>query len=73
MKEDKTPQMKEPEAPHQDVADMETSRSAVDRAIHRFVGDHVHNSPISANTEAYNHLMAKLPMLSHLIEEEMGK
>lgn len=73
MKDEKTTKSEEPKVLHQDVAQMETSDSAVERAVHRFVGEFVHNSPISAIPEVYNYLMAKLPTLSHLIEEEMGK
>lgn len=44
---------------------------AIKQSIEKWKVEYLHNSPMSRDTEAYNHLMAQLPMLATIIDEEV--
>lgn len=43
-----------------------------ERIAGRWIGDHLRNSPLSAATEAWNHLQGSMPALRKIIEEEIA-
>lgn len=46
--------------------------ASLDKIFAEWKRDHIANSPISRNTEAYNALMPKIDALKQMIEEFIG-
>lgn len=42
-------------------------REKIDAIIHQWLVEHIYNSPISRDTQGYNHLAEKLPILKEAI------
>lgn len=45
----------------------------VDRAIAAWMAEHIHNSPVSRDTEVINHLTGRLAELRRMICQEIGQ
>ena len=52
------------------VVEETAEETALDRTFAKWMTKHIRNSPISRDTASYNHLMASLPALKSLIEED---
>lgn len=58
--------------PEAEVKEPTSFASAWATAIDQFIHGHLRNSPLASSTEAWNHVMAKLPILGGLVETALG-
>lgn len=62
-----------PQAQEEETSPVESSAAelAVSRAIEQWIASEIRGSQIARHTVSYNHLMAKLPILSKLVVKEL--
>ena len=61
------------DAPPEPIAEaaqaVEEVPDRIDTAIRAWVSEHIHNSPVSRDTDAFNHLVSVLPHLAAKLKE----